>query len=134
MTNYIYYDDRRKGIEQEIIVKPHLDKFFAEELIHLTEEFSKWDYAGDNKFIELKSRYNTHDKYSNTMIGKNEIHNASKLTEDVYFVFNYTDGLYYWKYDKDVELINAIGGRKDRKFNEQKPYYYIPINLLTKIE
>ena len=67
------------------------------------------------------------------MIGLNKIMKASTILEDVYFFFWFTDGLFYWKYNRDIDLEVKKGGRYDRGLKEINDYAYIPTTLLTKI-
>ena len=68
------------------------------------------------------------------MIGLNKIKYAqSNPDKDFYFVFAFTNGLYYWKYNADDKLNYRKGGRIDRGYKEIKEYAYIPISLLTYI-
>jgi hypothetical protein len=53
--------------------------------------------------------------------------------KEFYFVFAFTDGLYYYKYNPDDILNYRKGGRVDRGYKEIKEYAYIPIYLLTYI-
>ena len=48
--------------------------------------------------------------------------------------FKFTDGLYYYEYNKSDNLEYGMGGRKDRGRNEIKDYCYIPIKYLVKLE
>ena len=69
-----------------------------------------FDYIGDNKYIELKTRSFEHSKYPDTMIGLNKIEYAqSNPDKEFYFVFAFTNGLYYYKYNSTVaSTISAI--------------------------
>ena len=123
------------GIKKEIEVLPIIKSYFKDETINRLEQNNVFDYVGNNKFIELKSRNNNSNKYPTTMIGYNKIIKASKLNEDVYFVFCFIDGLYYYKYDKDQELEIKYNhcSRIDRGKPEINNYCFIPIVLLQKI-
>jgi len=103
------------------------------------QKTNKWfvfDYSCEDCYVELKSRRCEKDKYPDTMIGLNKINYCDKANRDVYFCFGFTDGLYYWKYDKD-EFDEAVevrkGGRVDRGFNETKDYAYIKTSFLKKV-
>ena len=50
-------------------------------------------------------------------------------------MFNFTDGLYYIKYDPELFKTFDVrtGGRNDRGQYEYKPYLYIPTKHLTLI-
>jgi hypothetical protein len=51
------------------------------------------------------------------------------------FLFDFTDGLYYIKYNKELfdKFDVKIGGRYDRGRVEENDYIYIPISELCKI-
>ena len=68
------------------------------------------------------------------MIGYTKILHAQKQNKDVYFIFQFTDGNYYYKYDVKETFEIKKGGRYDRGRPENNLYYYIPSNVLTKIE
>ena len=119
------YIDYLVGLERERQLLPILKTHFKDDSIFQLTQYNTFDYQGDNKYIELKSRNNKIDKYDKTMVGYNKIIRASTILEDVYFFFWFTDGIFYWKYKK--------GGRYDRGLKEINDYAYIPTTLLTKI-
>ena len=129
----MFKKDYTFGIKKEIELLPRIRTFFNDETITQLDRLNVFDYKGDNKYIELKSRNNNYNKYPTTMIGYNKIKKALELNEDVYFIFNFTDGLYYYKFDRDKELEIKHGGRRDRGRPEIKDYYFIPIEILQKI-
>lgn len=109
------------------------EKFDAE--LKMQPKYNVFDYASDKTLVELKSRRCRHNTYPTTMIGANKFEKLVTDNRDAYFVFSFTDGIYYWKYDKDqlnqFELQNC--GRYDRGRPEIKPHYLIPINNLEKL-
>ena len=109
-----FLKDYHYGINKEIQLLPQLQSFLNDNTIYKLENSNVFDFKGDNKFIELKSRNNNYSKYPTTMIGLNKIKKASTLQEYVYFFFCFNDGLYYWLYDKDCELEIKKAGRFDR--------------------
>ena len=125
--------DYNFGINKEIQLLPTIKDYLKDNTIYKLENFNEFDFKGDNKYIELKSRRNKYNKFSSTMIGLNKIEKASTLDEYVYFFFCFEDGLYYWLYDKDYELEIRQGGRWDRGKPEIKFYAYLPIEMLIKI-
>ena len=129
----MFKKDYTFGLKKEIELLPKIKLFFNDETITQLDRLNVFDYKGDNKYIELKSRNNNYNKYPTTMIGYNKIKKALELNEDVYFIFNFTDGIYYYKFDRDKELEIKQGGRRDRGKNEIKDYYFIPIEILQKI-
>jgi hypothetical protein len=112
---------------------PCLQNAFNDETLSHTKCKSHiFDYVGNNKYIELKTRSFEHTKYPDTMIGLNKIKYAqANPDKEFYFVFAFTDGLYYYKYNPDDILNYRKGGRVDRGYKEIKEYAYIPIYLLT---
>ena len=132
-------NDIQFGLNKEDEYFNILKDCFDETLEKTNNKFNLFDYIGKDCYIELKSRRNTHNKYADTMVGYNKIEfaiaeNNSKKTV---FCFAFTDGLFYYKFDK-LDLINKklridIGGRNDRGKEEYKQYCYIPIELLKKV-
>ena len=108
---------------------------FNDETIDRLAKNNVFNYVGNIKFIELKSRNNNNSKYPITMIGYNKIIKASTLIEYVSFVYCCIDGLYYYKYDKDQEFTITYnhGSRIDRGKQEINSYCIIPIVLLQNI-
>lgn len=128
------------GLKQEKIVKPQLENYFKIPL-KKTGDKDTFDFINEkNKvLIELKSRRNTKNKYSTTMIGDNKWEKSiEKLDEGwtIYYVFNFTDCLCYYKFLKENidKVKKSVGGRCDRGKKEFKYYRYIPISYLTEIE
>ena len=143
MKNYKYINrlkvDLSFGIASEINLLDTFKTFFNDQTLVRTINNSIFDFEGDNLLIELKTRTNTKDKYPDTMIGVNKIKKANVLYKknlemQVYFVFCFTDGLYYWKYDPTLNLRVDQGGRTDRGRLEIKSYAFIEVDLLTKLE
>lgn len=119
--------------------KKVFEEFFDTKLKKLGKH-SIFDYScyKNDLYIELKSRRNTKDKYPTTMIGYNKFKKALELDElgcVIYFCFQFTDALCYYKFDKENFNADwkARGGRRDRGKFEYKDYIFIPIELLTDI-
>ena len=126
-------NDYNFGIKKEIQLLPTIKDYLKDNTIYKLENCNEFDFKGDNKYIELKSRRNKYNKFSSTMIGLNKIEKASTLDEYVYFFFSFEDGLFYWLYDKDYELEIRQAGRWDRGKAEIKFYAFLPIEMLIKI-
>ena len=126
-------NDYNVGLQYEVQLLPFLRVYFNDNTIMQLDRFNTFDYRGKGKFIELKTRKCSVKSYPSTMIGVNKIEAAKSLNEDVYFIFQFTDGVYCWKYDSDIPLLKKQGGRTDRGTSEIKDYFYIPIGLLTRI-
>jgi hypothetical protein len=123
------------GENGENSVCPILEEYFNVKLFKTATNAIFDFYTTDGVYFEVKTRNNEYNKYPSTMVGYNKIEFANKLDKSVYFVFNFTDGVYYYKYDitKLKELEIKQGGRRDRGRYEYKAYCYIKIELLTKI-
>ena len=132
----MFKKDYNFGKQNEIQLLKQLQGFFKDTTIESLDNYNAFDFKGEKKYIELKSRHNTYDKYETTMIGCNKLDQArvyDDLGYEIFFVFNFIDGIYYWKYIKDNKLSKKRGGRSDRGRPEIKDYYYIPINYLQKL-
>lgn len=85
-------------------------------------------------YAELKTRRNPKDKYPDTMLPHSKI---KKIVEGntYYFAFNFTDGLYYIQYNKELFDTFEVkrGGRYDRGKPEVEDYIYLPVNLLQPV-
>lgn len=114
------------GVTQEIKLLNTLRIFFRDNAIQRLPEGNAFDYFGNNKIIELKTRRYKRLAFKDTCIPKNKIDYANYMTEkDVFFIFNFIDGIYFWKYDRKLEL------RRDFIFD--KEHLFIPVVLLKKI-
>lgn len=111
--------------EQKLIEK--LSSFFSDDIEHLPEGDSYDFYSQKIKsFFELKTRRCPKNQYIDTTISKRKIDNIiSNNDHDYYFIFKFTDGLFYWKYDKAVFLrefyIHGVN------------HVFIPMNTLLEI-
>ena len=113
------------GVKAEEEQLHTLRQFFNDDSIIPLPEGSTFDFQGTNKLIELKSRRCKRTAFPDTAIGVPKISYAKQCKEVVYFVFKYTDGLYYWKYDKNIQLrLGAIS-------TSGIPHWFIPISLLS---
>ena len=144
VQNFLYVFIK-KMIDYEMSEKnllPTLSEYFNCPL-EKTSTYFTFDYKSSSKdrpiYIELKCRSNTKDAYSTTMIGYNKMIAGLRLINtqsyEIYFVFQFTDGLYYYKLHKnsEQECNISFGGRNDRGGNEYKKYCFIPVCLLTEI-
>jgi hypothetical protein len=128
------YIDYLIGNEKEKQLLPIIKTYFNDETICHLSKYDTYDYKGNNKFIELKSRNNKMNTYDKTMIGYNKILKAASIDEDVYFFFWFIDGIFFYKFNKEDKFEVKISGRYDRIRSGELSYYsYIPINLLQRI-
>lgn len=128
------YDDIFIGKINEDYITDVICSHFNIKKLNKTGSFHQLDFYSDDKiYFEIKSRRCNHNKYSSTMIGYNKIEWIHKNNiKDVYFVFVFEDGDYFYKYNKEDKFETGLGGRWDRGKNEIKNYYYIPISKLSK--
>jgi len=94
------------------------------------EKFNRWDYIDEEKKIkiELKSRTIKSNKYGSTILGRNKILEGYMDMDKGYtilYLFNYTDGLFYYKLDKKDEDFKIA-------FFNDKLHSFIPNKLLKK--
>jgi len=114
---------------------PFYENFFKDNLKETPLKFAPYDYEGTKASYELKSRNNTYSKYPTTCIGTDKI--KSDHHKDQVFIFHFTDGDYYIRYDK--KLFDTFETKNFRRYrighrDVEKLYTYIPIECLTKIE
>lgn len=128
-----FTEDYAFGTQKEDDITITLNNFFNDELVKPENKKSKYDFKGKETYYEVKSRTNSYNQYPTTMIAQNKI-----FTDNQIFVFNFTDGIYYIKYDKEIfdtfeRKPFKRAGRPDIKTFESL-YIYIPIEQLTKIK
>jgi hypothetical protein len=106
--------------------------FFDDNTIRKTTNINDpFDFVGENKKIELKSRRCCSKQYETTIIGASKF---KKLDPDIdyYCVFKFTDIILYIPYSQDLfnryEIKDVC--RKDRGRIEKAPHYFVPINNL----
>ena len=130
-----YKKDYLKAKEYEMKYLATLQRYLHDiTIVNTKGTFSKFDYKGENKFIEMKQRNVNSITYPDTMMPLNKINYCKQhLDIDFYFVILFNDGLFIWKFDNNVPLNYRLGGRKDRREIEIKDYCYIPISYFTQI-
>ena len=121
----------------EKILKNDIEKFYNIDLIE-TDRYHVFDYIDKdvNIYIELKTRTCKSNKYPDLMMGNNKIKCADeylKNNKKIYFVFYFTNGLYYIDYNENTEYTIRRGGRNDRGVNEYKDFVYFPQKYLIKM-
>ncbi len=126
--------DEDFGKEQENKAENYIQTYFKQSTLIKLSKFNKFDFEGDTALFEVKTRRNNYNKYPSTMIGYNKFLACKKCNKDVYFIFQYLDGNYYYKYSKDESFEIKKGGRYDRGRPEFNYYCFIPIEKLIKIE
>ena len=129
-----FNDDYFGGKQSENRVLPIIKQFFNDESIKQTEDrMCKYDFISENLSTkyELKTRNNKLKAYNTTMIGQD------KMCDNLVLLFQFTDGLYYIKYDKElIETFSRCLFKRDNRidYNDvEKQYVYIPIEHLKEV-
>ena len=113
------------GIIEEAALLPTLQEFFKDQTVTPLPDGSYFDFEGDHKLIEIKSRTCHRLTYSDSAIGVQKIEYASNTNKDVYFVFKFANGLFYWKYDRTEELRYGLIPTTGI------PHFFIPTSILS---
>ena len=115
------------SLDNEIKIKPIIEKYFNLELTH-TDRYDIFDFYNDNNYFELKCRNCLSYKYNDLMMNVNKWNKGIdyiNFKKNVYYIFEFYDGLFYYKQDINDEFrMNKYLG---------KYYIYIPNEKLTKI-
>ena len=125
------------GTRNEDTIKNQIESIAGTPLIK-QGGYSVMDYTNDAKtvYVELKTRRIKHDDYPTALIGANKIEFCSDPTKNYYFVFCYSDGIYYIKYDDSLfntfeRSNNYYRGERADCINNAQSVFYIPIGRLT---
>jgi len=128
-----FKEDKEIGKGAEIVLKDRISKYFNDDLIHVKNEFSKFDFRGKKYKYELKHRLLLSTAHDETMIP------TSKAGPNTYFLFHFAfdDRLFYIKYDKEAfkNIRIAKFGRAPRPdhIDIRKDHFYIKMDRLTEI-
>ena len=131
-----FKDDYAAGVLIENNLKSMLEFKFVDKLVK-TGRYDKLDYEGERCFVEIKSRTNRYAQYPTSILQKTKCDYARLQTKPVYFVFAFTDGVYYIQYTPEVfdtfeTEVFQRPGRID-KTDLRQVYVYIPIGSLTRV-
>lgn len=126
--------DYQDGKEGELRVLPIITNYFKKDISLTSKKTDVYDFKDtEGTVYELKTRNNKHNAYPTTIIGINKIQNNKCI-----LLFDFSDGLYYIKYDKtlfDTFERNMFVRNKRLDFRDTaKEYLFIPIDKLTLIE
>lgn len=124
--------DLRLGFQGENKVLKYLQDNINSEIKKIDEIFHQYDFTDGSTLYELKTRRCNHNKYPDTMIGRNKVQYAyDNPNKKFVFLFKFNDGLYRHDFNPELNYICREGGRRDRGKDEIKPYIFIPINHLS---
>jgi len=132
-----FRNDYSFGVQNEERVMPVLERTFNENF-EKTPKYHPLDFKGRGCWVEVKTRTFPVAKYETTMLPFSKIEYAQKCENSVYFVFVFTDGIYYILYDPAVFSTFSVNvfqrtARSDH-FDTPQNYIYIPTRLLTQIQ
>ena len=122
--------DLEFGLNEEVLQKSLLERWVGGSIKKL-DCMNLFDFeVSDQKiFLELKSRRITHNKYQTAFIGQNKVNYAvEKLKEgyEVFFIFNYVDGLYYVKFHNNMTTYPT---KYIKRFDRCDGNYVVEINV-----
>jgi hypothetical protein len=130
-------EDLEVGLRSEKVLHPRIAALVGEPLT-LLGGCSIMDYANTSKTIyaELKTRNISSTRYPTAMVGKNKVEFCNDPTKNYYFVFCYTDGVFYIKYDKALfanfrEENDFMRGERADCVNRPQRIVHIPREQLT---
>lgn len=98
-------EDYSFGLKNERELKNKIEEILKCKLVE-TSRYNSFDFVNAllKLYIELKSRRISKEQYSTTFVNYRKIEKINKMdsNNNFYFFFNYTNGLYYIKYDKEL--------------------------------
>jgi len=126
--------DLKFGLSEEKKVIIKLENYFNIKLKQNTL-YSTIDFENENYLFELKSRRINHNQYYTAFISKNKIDYFEKSKKQCYVVWNYLDGIFYLKYEKELFKKFKITEDTIKKDNIEKTTlnYKIPYKYLIKM-
>jgi len=111
----------------------HIIRLYFQDNIQKMKRYDKYDFMGESCYYELKSRRNKYLDYPTTLIPSDKIDD----TKNIIFIFNFIDGLYYIKYNKEIfDTFEKKPFKRRQRIDyndKEKDYYYIPIEALNYI-
>jgi hypothetical protein len=133
-----YEDEYLFGLKKETELKDIIQIYFNTTELRKLSKFHPFDYKTSNCFFEIKTRRTRLNDFPTTLIGYNKFVFAEALQnfENCYFIFQFIDGLYYYKYEKnDINIYEQKHiYRRDRNETTSKYHMLIPNEKLTKID
>ena len=96
-------NDLAFGTNEEANLLSRLEGVFGKKLERQLG-YASMDYKSLEKplYVELKTRRIRHDQYPTALISAHKVDFCKKSNSECYFVYQYTDGLFYIKYDEKV--------------------------------
>ena len=129
--------DIQFGAQAEIEIISDLRIIFNDETITKTPKiYDSFDFIGENKYIELKTRRCSSNTYTTSIIGMNKFNNIDITNYDYYLVFKFTNNIMYCRYEPNdfKEFEKKEITRRDRGCIERGLYYCVPISYLKEFK
>ena len=132
-----FEEDHKQGKKGEHKSHKYLQTLTKNPLFHNNDNFAPWDFENQTTCIEHKDRNCYSNTYTTTMIKELKIDRAEKGDEKrrIWYAFNFLDGLYVIRYNKEKFKKYAVDCRKleDRPdfVEKEEERIYIPISDLT---
>ena len=128
--NIQYQKDLEFGHKEEIRIKLILEEYFG--LLNILDKYNPFDFENEKYLLELKSRRIPHNKYDTAMVNYSKLLRTSNSEKERIIIFNYSDGLFFWKVNSDEYEIGK-GGRNDRGVEEYYTMAYVKKESLQNI-
>ena len=131
-------EDLKFGLTSEKVNKETLETFFGRGL-HKTNIYDPMDYTDEGRtfYVEMKTRRIKHNDYPTALVGKNKIDFCRSSKVPCYFIFVYTDGMFYVKYDEKLfdtfDCNDYERGWREGGIQPKQPFVFIPHEHLTKL-
>jgi hypothetical protein len=140
-----FASDYANGTKNEHRRIPIVNQFFNTTFERDTNLMASFDYFNKDKtiFAELKTRNIAHNRWPTALIGQAKVNWADKTkikntNTKFYFVWEYTDGIYYLEYDKeewkDFERGDFQRHARADINDYPSPVVYVPHQALKKLE
>ena len=133
-----YEDELNFGLMGELSLKETIEKYFYTKPLEKLSLFHPFDYHASTCYFEIKTRRTKKDAFKTTLISYNKFKFSENLdiSKKAYFIFQFTDGVYYYKYEKnDINLFEQkLISRRDRNIYEMKNHILLPNEKLIKLE
>ena len=134
-----YEKDLKFGLTNEKKKLDFLNEYFDTDL-DMTTRYNLFDFVNSKYLIELKTRRTASKTYPTLMMGQNKINYGKEVMDkkDVWFIFEFTDGVYGIRLNKEVlEKSNQnqfIVCRRDRFREEKKLMCFLDTEDLVKLK
>ena len=134
-----FANDYSRGTASQTANRSALETLVGSSLLEDQNPYATFDFHNDVKtiYVELKTRFIEHDRYATALIGANKVRFCTDPNKSYFFVWAYTDGLYYIKYDptvfQHIECRPFVRNSRADYNDVEADYYFIPHTLLSKV-